>query len=122
VDDALILGLQRGQPALFLNTDDAAARNIADGDMVEAFNDVASFRARSIVSPAVRPGQAVIYHAWENYQFESWGHFKSVMATPLNPIELVGDYGHIRPDALICMPGQSDRDTRVEVRKVESHA
>ena len=78
-----------------------------------------SFRAKAIVSASVRPGQAIIYHAWENYQFEGGGHFKSVMAAPLNPIELVGDYGHIRPDALIAMPGQSDRDTRVEVRKLE---
>ena len=122
VDDTLILRLQRGEPALFMNTNDAAARNIFDDDVVEAFNDVASFRTKAIVSPSVRPGQAIIYHAWENYQFEGWNHFKSVMAAPLNPIELVGDYGHIRPDALICMPGQSDRDTRVELRKIEAHA
>jgi DMSO reductase family type II enzyme molybdopterin subunit len=120
VDDALILALQRGEPVLFMNTDDAAARNISDDDVVEAFNDVASFRAQAVVSAGVRPGQAIIYHAWENYQFEGWGHFKSVMASPLNPIELVGDYGHIRPDALICMPGQNDRDTRVEVRKLQA--
>ena len=44
------------------------------------------------------------------------------MAAPLNPIELVGDYGHIRPDPLIAMPGQSDRDTRVEVKRVEREA
>ena len=117
VDDALILQLQRGEPVLFMNTKDAAARNISDNDVVEAYNDVASFRARAIVSASVRPGQTIIYHCWENYQFEGWNHFKSVMAAPLNPIELVGDYGHIRPDALIAMPGQSDRDSRVEVRK-----
>jgi DMSO reductase family type II enzyme molybdopterin subunit len=117
VDDALILALQRGEPALFINRDDAAARGILDNDVVEAFNDVASFRVQAIVSAGVRPGQAIIYHAWENYQFAGWGHFKSVMAAPLNPIELVGDYGHIRPDPLIAMPGQSDRDTRVEIKK-----
>lgn len=117
VDDALILGLQRGEPVLFMNLGDADSRSISDGDVIEVFNDVASFRVRAVVSAGVRPGQVIIYHAWENYQFEGWGHFKSVMATPLNPIELVGDYGHIRPDPLICMPGQSDRDTRVEVRK-----
>ena len=40
------------------------------------------------------------------------------MAAPLNPIELVGDYGHIRADPLIAIPGLSDRDTRVEIKKV----
>ncbi len=120
VDDALMLALQRGEPVLFMNLRDAASRGISDDDIVEAFNDVASFQARAVVSPGVRPGQAIIYHAWENYQFAGWDHFKSVMAAPLNPIELVGDYGHIRPDPLIAMPGQSDRDTRVEIRKVGS--
>jgi nitrate reductase alpha subunit len=119
VDDALILALQRGEPVLFINRDDAAARGILDNDVVEAFNDVASFRVQAIVSAGVRPGQAIIYHAWENYQFAGWDHFKSVMAAPLNPIELVGDYGHIRPDPLIAIPGQSDRDTRVEIKKAE---
>ena len=46
--------------------------------------------------------------------------FKSVMAAPLNPVELVGDYGHIRPDPLIAMPGQSDRDTRVEIKRASA--
>ncbi len=117
VDDTLILALQRGEPVLFINRDDAAARGISDNDLVEAFNDVASFRVQAIVSAGVRPGQAIIYHAWENYQFAGWDHFKSVMAAPLNPIELVGDYGHIRADPLIAIPGLSDRDTRVEIRK-----
>jgi nitrate reductase alpha subunit len=107
---------------LFMNLGDAASRGISDDDVVDVFNDVASFRAQAVVSAGVRAGQAIIYHAWENYQFEGWGHFKSVMAAPLNPIELVGDYGHIRPDPLICMPGQSDRDTRVEIRRVEREA
>ncbi|MBI2088791.1 MAG: molybdopterin-dependent oxidoreductase [Deltaproteobacteria bacterium] len=122
VDDALILGLQRGEPVLFVNSRDAASRGIVDGDDIEVFNDAASFRAQAVVSAAARPGQVIIYHAWENYQFDGWRHFKSVMVSPMNPIELVGDYGHIRPDPLICMPGQNDRDTRVEIRRAERRA
>lgn len=38
------------------------------------------------------------------------------MASPLNPIELVGGDGH-RPDVVSLAPGESDRDTRVEVVK-----
>ena len=86
--------------------------------MVEVSNDVARFRIQAAVSPAVRPGQAIIYHAWENYQFAEWSHFKSVMASPMNPIELAGDYFQIRPITMSNYPGFSDRDTRVEVRKV----
>ena len=39
------------------------------------------------------------------------------MASPLNPVELVGGYGHIRPDVVSLGPGPNDRGTRVEVKK-----
>jgi len=117
VDDALLLRLQRGEPVILLSQADARARDIQDGDAVEVFNDVASFTTQAVVSPAVRPGQAIIYHAWENYQFPGRHHFKSVMASPLNPVELAGGYFHIAPGPACFYPGMSDRETRVEVRR-----
>ncbi|MBI4529362.1 MAG: molybdopterin-dependent oxidoreductase [Deltaproteobacteria bacterium] len=117
IDDSIILALQRGEPLIYLSANDARAREVRDGDFVEVHNDVGDFAARAVVSPGVRDGQVIIYHGWENYQFDQWHHFKSVMASPMNPIELVGGYGHIRPDPVICSPGMSDRDTRVEIRK-----
>jgi len=122
VDDTLMLQLQRGEPMMFVSRQDAAARGIRDGDLVEVTNDVGSFCIQVAVSPAVRPGQVIIYHAWENYQFSGWEHFKNVMASPLNPVELAGDYFHIRPITMANYPGFSDRDTRVEIRKVEARA
>ncbi|HXG52759.1 MAG TPA: molybdopterin-dependent oxidoreductase [candidate division Zixibacteria bacterium] len=118
IDESLLLQLQRGGPLIFLSAKDARARGIEDGDTVEVANDVASFRVQAGVSPAVRPGQVIIYHAWENYQFDGWRHFKSVMPSPMNPIELAGDYFQIRPITMSNYPGFSDRGTRVEVRKV----
>jgi DMSO reductase family type II enzyme molybdopterin subunit len=118
VDDAVILGLQRGEPVAFISAKDADSREIRDGEFVELHNDVASFRILVAVSAAVRPGQVIIYHAWENYQFEGWRHFKNVMPGPPNPIEFAGGYGHIRPDAVTLSPGPSDRGTRVDMRKV----
>jgi DMSO reductase family type II enzyme molybdopterin subunit len=120
VDDAAVLNLQRGAPVVFVSARDAERRSITDGDRVEVYNDMASFRAQAAVSPGVRPGQVIIYHAWENYQFEDWRHFKDVMPAPPNPIEFAGGYGHIRADPLVCSPGLSDRDTRVEMRRVEA--
>ncbi|MBI4492115.1 MAG: hypothetical protein HY690_04920, partial [Chloroflexi bacterium] len=118
VDDSLMLQLQRGEPAMLMSAEDARARGIRDGDLVEVYNDIASFQIQAVVSPAVRPGQVIIYHARENYQFPGWRHFKSVMPSPLNPVELAGGYGHIRPISLSNYPGFSDRATRVEVRRV----
>lgn len=120
IDESLLLQLQRGEPVMFLSAADAQKRGIKDGDAVEVFNDVASFRVHAVVSPGVRPSQVIIYHAWENYQFEGWRHFKSVMASPMNPIELAGDYFQIRPITMSNYPGFSDRGTRVEVRRAEA--
>lgn len=118
VDETLLLQLQRGEPVIFLSKEDALSRGVEDGDTVEVFNDVAAFPVHAVVSPAVRPGQVIMYHAWENYQFDEWRHFKSVMASPMNPIELAGDYFQIRPITMSNYPGFSDRGTRVEVKKV----
>jgi len=117
-DDPIILRLQRGQPTMFMSIQDARDRDIHDGDMAEVVNDVGSFQINVSVSPCGRPGQVIIYHSWENTQFPDKKHFKSVMASPLNPVELVGDYFHLRANTFNCTPGQSDRDTRVQVRKV----
>lgn len=120
VDETLLLQLQRGGPLMFMSAKDALSREIRDGDTVEVSNDVASFQVQVAVSPAVRPGQVIIYHAWENYQFKGWRHFKSVMASPMNPVELAGDYFQIRPITMSNYPGFSDRGTRVEVRRADA--
>jgi DMSO reductase family type II enzyme molybdopterin subunit len=117
IDDSIILGLQRGEPVAFVSAEDAQSRGVKDGEIVELYNDVGNFRIQAAASPSVRPGQVIIYHAWENYQFDGWHHFKTVMPAPLNPIEMVGGYGHVRPDVVSLSPGPSDRGTRVEMRK-----
>lgn len=117
-DEAWMLRLQRGVPVIYLNTADARRRGVADGDEVEVRNDIDSFRIQAKVLPSVRPGQVIVYHAWENYQFKDGKLFQNLMPSPLNPIELAGDYYHFRPMFTCFSPGQSDRDTRVEVVKV----
>ena len=118
VDDPILLRLQRGEPLIFVSSEDAGSRGIEDGDRIEAYNDLTSFEAAAAVSPAVRTGQLIIYHAWENFQFRGWKHFKGVMPSPLNPLELAGGYYHLQSSSDSFHPGFSDRDTRAEVRKV----
>ncbi|MFQ5872636.1 MAG: molybdopterin dinucleotide binding domain-containing protein, partial [Dehalococcoidia bacterium] len=120
IDDSIILSLQRGEPLAFISVQDAESRGVRDGDFVEMYNDVGNFRVQVAVSSAVRLGQVIIYHAWENYQFEGFRHFKSVMPNPLNPVELVGDYGHLRSDVVCFSPSPSDRGSRVEMRQAAS--
>jgi len=101
-----------------VSAQDAKARQIEDGDRVEARNDLSSFQAMAVVSPAIMPGQVAMYHAWENHQFKGWRHFKNVMASPLNPLELAGGYHHVQPTSDAFYPGYSDRETRVELTRV----
>ncbi|MBI2877894.1 MAG: molybdopterin-dependent oxidoreductase, partial [Candidatus Tectomicrobia bacterium] len=117
-DDRYMMRQQRGVPIMYMSLSDAARRGIKDGDEVEVKNDLNSFRIHAKVSPSVRPGQVMIYHAWENYMFKEGKLFQNLMPSPINPIELAGGQFHLRPMFLCLHPGQSDRDTRVEVTKV----
>jgi DMSO reductase family type II enzyme molybdopterin subunit len=117
-DDAHMLRLQRGGPVMYVSVADAAARGIGDGDPVEVRNDLDSFRIQAKVSPAVRPGQVIVYHAWENYQFAGGKGFQNLIPSPLNPVELAGGEGHLRPISICLQPSQNDRDTRVEIARI----
>jgi len=114
-DDALMLRQQRGEPIVYINVDDARARGIADGAHVRVYNDLDEFEIMAKVSPSVRPGQVIIYHAWENFQFKNGKGFQNLMPAPLNPVELAGGQFHLRPMVICLQPSHSDRDTRVEV-------
>lgn len=115
----ITLGLERGEPAMFMSATDARERQIGENNLVRVHNDIGEFLIRAKVSPTVRPGQVIVYHAWENYQFEGGIGHRNVIPTPMNPVELAGGYEHIQHTPAILQPGHNDRDTRVEVTKVQ---
>lgn len=117
-DNAYMLRLQRGVPIMYMNVADAKARGITDHDLVHVHNDVGSFEIHAKVSPAVSPGQVIVYHAWEPYMFKDGISKHAVTPSPINPIELAGQYYHLRPMVLSHSPGENDRGVRVEVKKV----
>ena len=69
------------------------------------------------LSASIRPGQSVMYHAWEDYQFEDGRGCRTLQASPLKPLELVGDMPYMERKFMELQPGMSDRDTRVDYRK-----
>ncbi len=73
-----------------MSPSDAAARGISDGEHVRVYNDLDAFEIMAKVAPSVRPGQFIVYHAWENYQFRGQEGFQNLIPTPLNPVELAG--------------------------------
>lgn len=117
-DSRLMLRLQRGGPCLYLAPKDATARKIHDGDWIRVRNDVGSFNVRAKVSPSMRPGQALMYHAWEQHQFLGKDDMNVVSPSPIKPVELAGGHPHLRVGWLEGQPGGFDRDTRIEVERL----
>lgn len=110
-----LLQLQRGEPVIYLNAGDARRREIADGDAVRVFNDVGECTLQAMLSEAIRPGQVVVYHAWEQFQFRGGHPIDALTPSPLNPVQLAGGYFHLQPMVMMQQVGCTDRGTRVEV-------
>jgi len=117
-DQRSMLRLQRGEPVVYMNNRDAEARGIADHDLVRVRNDLGSFTLRAKVAPSLRPGEVLVYHAWEPYQFRDGRSDHAIIPSPFKPTALVGDYGQLHWNYGHWEPNQIDRDTRVEVERV----
>ena len=117
-DHKPLLRLQRGEPVIYVNTDDARKRGVSDGNRVRVHNDLGEFEIQAVVSPALKPGQVIVYHAWEQFQFKNGASYQTLTPSPLNPIQLAGGYFHLQPMVMMQSPGCSDRGTRVDVAKV----
>ncbi|MCK9282952.1 MAG: molybdopterin-dependent oxidoreductase, partial [Rhodocyclaceae bacterium] len=121
-DSPIMLRLHRPDPYMLLAPEDAKKRNIEDGDWIRVFNDAGSYSIRAKVAPSIQPGNSVVYHAWESYQFPGRGDGKADMnatnPTPLNPTELAGNHPHLDAGLMFAQAGEFDRDTRVEVERL----
>ena len=117
-DEKHLLNLQRGEPLVYLGPVDAKARGVEDGDLVRVRNDIGAFEVRAKVAPNVRPGQVIVYHAWEPFQFRGQKSHQTLTPSPMNPLHLAGGYFHLQPTILMGAPGCPDRGTRVEVERM----
>jgi nitrate reductase alpha subunit len=116
-DQRHLLRLQRGQPIMVMSVEDARARNLADHDEARVYNDVGSFFIRVRPSPSVRPGQVIVYHAWENFQFRDWMQSQVAVPSPWKPLHILGGYGHVRYRMFSAAPSHGPRATTVEVAR-----
>jgi len=112
-----MLQLQRGEPVLYMNEDDAVARNISDNDRVRIFNDVGRFEC--LVKPArsVQRGQAIIYHAWENFQFPGHKGQQEPIPSPWKALHVAGGYGQLHYRYSYAGPNFGPRGTTVEIER-----
>jgi len=117
-DQDHMLRLARGEPVVFIGPKDAQLRGVADGDRVRVRNDIGSFELQAKVSAALRPGEVVVYHSWEPYQFGGQRSPMTVTPNAFNPISFAGGYFHLQPRFSFGGPGSTDRATRVEVERI----
>ncbi|MBK7250795.1 MAG: molybdopterin-dependent oxidoreductase [Gammaproteobacteria bacterium] len=113
----ILLRLQRGEPVIFVNPDDARARGVADHDYTAVHNDLGYFLVRAKLTPGIRPGQVHIYHAWLSTQFVDGRDNDSICPSPIKVTQLAGKHGHIVNEIGWYEVGQNDRDTKVDFRK-----
>ena len=115
-----LLRLQRGGPSLWVSVADANARGIQDYDLVRVKNDSGSFQVHARVSAALPPGEVILYHAWEPYQFPGWKSEMTLVDSPFKPLHLVGNYGQLRYRVFESGPVHVPRHTPVEIEPVDA--
>lgn len=115
-DSPMMLRLQRGEPALYLNPKDAERVGIEDGAWAEVENRYGQIYMRVKYSTMVRPGVAYYFHAWEPHQFPKHESYKFVTPGLMNPLHFAGREGQLRWRFGIWEPGTQVQDTRVAIR------
>lgn len=115
----IILNTHRGEPFVFLNDQEAAELGIGNGEKVELASDFGTTRLAAKLSPAVRPGQVIVYNGFEPYMHEGWWSQADLEAGHVKPLGFAGGYGHLSYRILSWQPIPADRGVRVDVRRVD---
>jgi DMSO reductase family type II enzyme molybdopterin subunit len=118
VTNTVLSRTHRGHPTLFMNPEDMRKRGLADDEEVRVRNDFDSFFVRVKRAPSSRPGQVIIYHAWEPYQFRGGKSYDFAIPGLIKWLHLAGGYGHLNYYRWNWVPQQVDRAVPVEVEKL----
>jgi DMSO reductase family type II enzyme molybdopterin subunit len=115
--DRTMLATTRGKPVAHINDRDAAGRGIENGQDIRLFNDDGTIVIQARVTPAVRPGQVVLYTGFESYLHPGWRDLPHLETGMVKWLTLAGGYGHLRYRPLLWQPVPVDRGVRVDIEK-----
>jgi anaerobic selenocysteine-containing dehydrogenase len=87
-NDVRTLTRREGRPTIEIHPDDAAARGIADGDLVRAFNDRGECFLHALVVDRVRPGVVASPATWWASKFRGGNGINAL--TPSRPADMGG--------------------------------
>jgi dimethylsulfide dehydrogenase subunit alpha/complex iron-sulfur molybdoenzyme family reductase subunit alpha len=109
---------QRGEPYVYISPAMAKAKGVKDGEEVRVFNSLGEFFAQAKLVPTVRDDQVMMEHAWEPYQMKQRKGLNHVVATLIQPLELVGNWGHLKFDMYKWNPNQLSNESGVDIERV----
>jgi DMSO reductase family type II enzyme molybdopterin subunit len=120
-DDPLLVGLQRGEPDIYVNPEDAAQRQVDDGDLIRIFNGYGSFIAMAHVTSAMQPGMTYMYHGWDPMMFRGRQNFGAVTsgAGLIKPTTIAGGQSHINFRTFMFEPNAVFQDVTCDFEKYE---
>ncbi len=119
-----MMRLQRGDPYVYLNPKVMERKGVKDGDWVRVFNDHGEFYMMAKPGPTLPEYIVFNEHGWEQYQFPKSSkfsgqtHYNDVNADLINPLELVGGYGHLSFVSGDFNPNRIYYETTVDVERV----
>ncbi|NLG10128.1 MAG: molybdopterin-dependent oxidoreductase [Coriobacteriaceae bacterium] len=74
------------EPWLEISPEDASARGIATGDVVEVYNDRGSYKVKALITAEIKPGCINQRQGWWPKHFVE-GHYGSLLHMELNPAQ-----------------------------------
>ncbi len=118
-DDPLLVGLQRGEPDIYVSPADAESRGVADGDLIRVFNSYGSFVVMAHVTSAMQPGMTYMYHGWDPMMFRGRQNFGAVTsgAGLIKPTTIAGGQGHINYRTFLFEPNAVFQDVTCDFEK-----
>lgn len=85
------------EPILKINSSDAAARDIANGDYVEVFNDRGHAVAKAVVTEGIRPGAMTYPKGWQKSQHVA-GSFSELTSSRHDPVGVNSSFFDVLAD------------------------
>jgi anaerobic selenocysteine-containing dehydrogenase len=114
----IIQNTHRGEPFVFINGEDAADLGIENGDKVKMTSNVGEILIQAKLSPAVRPGQVILYNGFEPYMHENWYSQADLEPGHVKHLGMAGGYGHLKYRLFSWQPIPADRAVRVDLEKL----
>ena len=100
-----------GKPPVLMHPDDAAARNIEDGDLVEVINSRGRVVAWAHITDAAKVGSVTVHEGWWPRYFKAGKGVNELTSSAVNPIHEV----HYVPN--MWAPSTGWKDCNCEVRR-----